>query len=83
VLAGGSGKVIIGLLMDHGSKNLGALEFRVIDFRAVCSEGCGNMARRIVRWLDAQGQTLRQRELCLLHCADAEKRARKVGFEIL
>ena len=78
-----SRRVIIGLLVDRGTKNLGALELQVIDFRVVCSEGCGNMARRIVRWRDANGQTIRQRELCLLHSAEAERHARKVGLEIL
>ena len=68
--------------MDEESQNPNSLELREIDFRAVCSEGCGNIARKLVRWLDAEGQTIQQRELCLLHSADAERRARKVGIEI-
>ena len=68
--------------MDDEIQTPAALKFRAIDFRVRCAEGCGYMARRVVHWLDAEEKTIQQRELCLLHSADAEKRARKVGVEI-
>ena len=59
-----------------------ALEPLAIRFGAKCAEKCGNVARIIARTVDKQGRRLAQRELCLLHTVEAEKKARAQGLMI-